>query len=128
LVQLARVRAFNVPRIGQMALASLQTNDYIAFVHPVTQEIAHGFKLSEDAETLTVMCSDQSTVTVSPDLVIESAHLSNTIAEYAVESKIDLPDVAKSKGDMTAYYSQLYGKAPEFFTELKEIIQRHAAL
>ena len=128
LVQMARVRAFNVPRLGQMALASLQSNDYIAFVHPVTQEIAHGFKVAEDADTIKVLCGVGETVDVNPDLVVESAHLGDAIVQHAVEAKIDLPDQAKSKSDMTSYYEVLYGKAPEFFTELKDIIQRHAAL
>jgi hypothetical protein len=128
LVQLARVRAFNVPRIGQMALASLQTNDYIAFVHPVTQEIAHGFKIAEDADTIKVLCGVDETVDIDPELIVESAHLSDALVSYAAEAKVDLPDQAKSKSDMVNYYSVLYGKAPEFFGELKDIIQRHAAL
>ena len=131
LVQLARVRAFNVPKLSQLVTSSFGQHEYVAYVDKTTQTLKHGFVLGAvecegDEDDLAVYSDIGDEIVIDPDTVVESAFVGDALKEIAAEKQIDLPANLNSREGMKSYYEAMFRYAPEYVTMLNGIIDQHA--
>lgn len=131
-MQTAKVRAYNVPKLAVMATASLSRREIIAYVNYQTEEVHLAGVLAsvdgEDGEQLEVLDENGETQVVDPNAVVESAHLKGEIEAIAAEKGVDLPANLNSKEGMISYYNTLFQYAPDYAKQLREIIDQRAVI
>ena len=145
----ARLRAYNVPKLAQLEIASLAPSmEYAAFVDGNTQKVRYGFVLAvadevnpngdesfnvegddeeegqDPDEMVAVQCAAGDIARISIRQIVESAYVGKEFAEIAKEEGWDLP----SNVSQTEYYRKLYSYAPDYTKMIQEQIEGHAVV
>lgn len=133
LVALAKVRAYNVPKLSAMATASLTANqEVVAYIDVATEEVAYAAVIGtvdqDGKEMLLCYTEGREEATIDPELVIESAFVGDAIKEIAAEKSYDLPASLHSKADQQKYWDVLFQYAPEYAQMMKDMVNQHSAL
>ncbi len=132
LVQMARVRAYNVPKLSHLVVSSFGKMEYVAYVCAKTEELKHGFVLGmkecaeDEDDKLVVYSEDKVEEEIDPDQVIESAFVGESLKVIAAEKGWDLPANLNSKQGMLDYYGKMFDYAPDYKAQLDDIISDHS--
>ena len=129
LVQLANVKAFHVPMLNRVALASISSSEFVGYIDTINNEMKYGFVVKAGDESIDVLpLGEDEAETIENDLIVESAHLNGADQELAAKAGIGQPSNASDKASLVEYYKELYAYDPDYMKQMVAIIEGHAAL
>lgn len=130
LVHLARTHRGTLPSLAQIACVPAATQEFAAYVDTKTQEVLHGYVVEstmvKGRQKLKVLSieGDGEVDVVDEDQLVEVVQLDGKDQE-AAKLKMSA-EVAADRGAMVAYYTKMFGYAPDYLKKIIEAIDSHS--
>lgn len=124
LIVMAKTRNVNVPSLRHIASSPVGNNEFVAYVSAAHEDMRYGYVVASEDQKVTVQPTEGESEEVHSEQIVESAFMKD--ADKEIREAVGAAANPSDKSTMEDYYRKMFSYAPEYFRELKAIIDSHS--